>query len=188
MGLRFRQPSRLISRIGTQTQIFPTSCQRTLRASTLQRPQCLRTTRRQLPPDSWQVRLGKFVPQPAAPALEWANKYLVEPFNKMAEAGAQTGREIGSEVVQGATLLGHPENWDAYMPHAGPMPSIESPEQTATREHPIAMGIAKGAGSSGRRNNRRSSQLATSRQQRSAPGTAAANQRRIRCANGQRCD
>jgi len=66
----------------------------------------------------------------------------------MAKKGADTGREIGSDVVTGATILAHPlDNLQASLPSPyGQKPSVQSPEEAAAEQHPIAKGVAEGVG------------------------------------------
>jgi hypothetical protein len=41
-----------------------------------------------------EVRLGEMVPASAVPALQWANKYLVQPFERLANKGAELGINV----------------------------------------------------------------------------------------------
>ena len=95
-----------------------------------------------------EVRLGNMVPQGAVPALTAAQKYAVDPFEKMAKAGSEAGRNLGEDVVTGATMLSHPAYLSATLPSPyGPKPPVRSPEQMAAEEHPIALGAARAIGS-----------------------------------------
>jgi hypothetical protein len=90
-------------------------------------------------PEAQQVRLGRMVPQAAVPALETANQYAVQPFNRVAE-GAATGAKnaVRTDVLGAAEQLAHP--------------NIQDPEiaaQKAEREHPLISGAAEGIASLG---------------------------------------
>jgi hypothetical protein len=91
---------------------------------------------------------GALVPQAAVPALQSIQTHVNEPLNKAAQAGAEFGKEVGQEAVTGATILSHPaESLSAALSSPyGPKPATETPEQTAQREHPVAMVIASGVG------------------------------------------
>jgi hypothetical protein len=92
--------------------------------------------------------VGNAVPEGALPALSVAKRVLVDPFNKMADAGGKAGREAGRDVVTGYTMLRHPSYLEATLPSPyGPKHSVMSPEKLAEQEHPIAMGVAGGVGS-----------------------------------------
>ena len=93
--------------------------------------------------------IGNAVPQSALPALAAAKRYAVDPLDRVAQAGANTGREIGREAVTGATILSHAGDYlNASMPSPyGPKPSVVSPEKLAEQEHPLALGVAGGVGS-----------------------------------------
>jgi len=92
--------------------------------------------------------VGSVIPQGAVPALAVAKRYAVDPLNKAAEAGGAAGREAGRDLVSGYTLLQHGGDYQsATVPSAyGPKPSVMSPEKLAEQEHPIALGVAGGAG------------------------------------------
>jgi hypothetical protein len=98
--------------------------------------------------DDWyEQKLGELVPQSAVPALSFINKYLIQPFNQLAEKGTEVGKEIGSDVVSTGTLLAHPDYLQATAPSPyGPKPPVQSPESLASEEHPIAKGVAEGVG------------------------------------------
>ena len=93
--------------------------------------------------------IGSAVPQSALPALAAVKRYAVDPFERVTQAGADTGREIGREAVTGATILSHAGDYlNASMPSPyGPKASVVSPEKLAEQEHPFAMGVAGGVGS-----------------------------------------
>lgn len=97
--------------------------------------------------ESTAAAIGKNIPEAAVPALSFIQKNVNEPLNKMAEGGAEFGKELGRDVVSGINLLTHPENGGS--PYAyGPVPPRPlTLEQEAEQKHPIAMGIAGGAGS-----------------------------------------
>jgi hypothetical protein len=76
----------------------------------------------QLPAPSMAAKIGNYVPEAAMPALETANKYLVQPFERMAAKGAQ----VGGDIVAGAVKYGTPLT-----------PAIDSP---------VAQGVARGVG------------------------------------------
>lgn len=81
---------------------------------------------------------GEAVPQAAMPALDVANRYAVQPFNKMAAKGA----EVGGKVAE--TLTANP---GTIASHALPIPPqpLVSTEQFE-QEHPTMAGVSKGAG------------------------------------------
>jgi hypothetical protein len=99
--------------------------------------------------DEWYAqKIGSAIPDWAMPILSSANKYLIQPFNKMAATGAEAGKEAGSDVVSAATMLAHPDYLQATLPSPyGPKPPVQSPESLASEEHPIAKGVAEGVGS-----------------------------------------
>jgi hypothetical protein len=103
-------------------------------------------------PSTWdriQQAVGRMIPESATGPLASANRYLVQPFERMAQAGANAGREAGRDVVTSATLMQHAGDYlNATLPSPyGPKPPVQSPEQTTEQEHPIALGIAGGVGS-----------------------------------------
>src|ERR1039458_140102 len=66
----------------------------------------------------------------------------------MAAKGAAFGKELGSDVVSGATMLTHPDYLAASLPSPyGPKPPVQTPESMASEEHPVAKGVAEGVGS-----------------------------------------
>src|ERR1017187_7233242 len=99
--------------------------------------------------DEWYAqKIGSAIPDWAMPILSSANKYLIQPFNKMAATGAEAGKEAGSDVVSAATMLAHPDYLQATLPSPyGPKPPVQSPESLASEEHPIAKGVAEAVGS-----------------------------------------
>src|ERR1019366_1298520 len=78
------------------------------------------------------------VPQAAVPALEFANKYAVQPFEKMARKGVEMGRDLGAGYVQGAS---GGASGLSPIPRQTPL----TKEQSAT-QNPITTGIAEGIG------------------------------------------
>ena len=93
--------------------------------------------------------IGNAVPQAGVPALAAAKRYAVDPLDRAAQAGANTGRQIGREAVTGATMLSHAGDYlNASLPSPyGPKASVVSPEKLSEQEHPLAMGVAGGVGS-----------------------------------------
>lgn len=73
--------------------------------------------------------IGSAVPQSALPALAAVKRYAVDPFERVTQAGADTGREIGREAVTGATILSHAGDYlNASMPSPyGPKASAVNP-------------------------------------------------------------
>lgn len=94
-----------------------------------------------LPPPSMAAKIGSYIPQSALPTLQAIQKYAVDPFEHMAQAGAQAGHEMGTDLVQGVTGLFHPPTLPS---NYGPMPQLQ--QYSAAKEHPVATGIAQGVG------------------------------------------
>lgn len=97
-------------------------------------------------------RVGSAIPDWLTPALAAGEKYLVNPFEKMAAAGAKTGSEAATDVT--SAMATHPlETLTGAARQAMGLPPTE---QEATdlaevptrfaKEHPIATGIAQGVG------------------------------------------
>jgi hypothetical protein len=103
-------------------------------------------------PSTWeriQQAVGRAIPEAATGPLAQANRYLVQPFNCLAQAGADAGREAGRDVVTSTTLMQHAGDYlSATVPSPyGPKSPVENPEHATEREHPIALGVAGGLGS-----------------------------------------
>ncbi len=91
-----------------------------------------------------EVRIGNLVPNAAMPAMAWFQRNINDPLNRMATAGTEAAKEGVTSLAGAVNLAAHPDRVAAYLPHPGPMPQYESPEETVAREHPVALGAAKG--------------------------------------------
>ena len=98
--------------------------------------------------DEWyQQKIGSLIPQSVMPVLGWLQKNINDSLNNVAAKGAAIGKEMGSDVVSGVTLLAHPDYVAATLPSPyGPKPPVQSLESLTSAEHPIAKGIAEGVG------------------------------------------
>lgn len=92
--------------------------------------------------------IGNLIPEKATPVLGWLQKHINEPLDKVGAALASGGRELGSDAVSAVTLMQHaPDYLNATVPSPyGPKPMVPSIESVASREHPIAKGVAEGVG------------------------------------------
>ena len=100
-------------------------------------------------PEAQAARLGNMVPESVTPLLSWFQRHINDPLNRMARAGSTFGKEVGQNVVTGATLLQHSPDWlAATLPSPyGPKPPVSiTPEQQAQQEHPISSGVASAVG------------------------------------------
>jgi hypothetical protein len=89
--------------------------------------------------------------QAAGPALDVAQKYLVDPFNKMAEWGGKVGRETGTALAAGyEDIIGNPLKVQPEPGgHYGHMKFSRTPlesQQLAEKEHPALTGLLRATG------------------------------------------
>lgn len=102
-----------------------------------------------LTPQQEQITVGQGIPDWMTGPLAGGQKYAVEPFNRMAQAGAasagQEFKEAVSEFTNPQTGLSHP--LAMVRRHFSPQWQ-QTPQEVAAagQQHPIAMGVAGGVG------------------------------------------
>ncbi len=98
-------------------------------------------------PPTMQERIGAHIPDVAMPVLSTAQKYLVAPFEHMAQWGADVGGQAArypSELLTATEQL--PQTLRGVSPY-GPVPAQTAPLEEATRQaHPITTGAASAVG------------------------------------------
>jgi hypothetical protein len=101
-----------------------------------------RTVQQAAPPKSLNTtaaKIGSAIPDWAVSPLQAGQKYLVDPFEKMAKWGAQEGASAAE------TILSSPP----AMPYTAPgsLSEARTPRSTIEQDQPVASGVAKGVGS-----------------------------------------
>ena len=99
--------------------------------------------------DEWyQQKIGGLVPQAAVPVLTWLQQHVNDPLDKVGAKLQAAGREAGSDVVSSGTLMQHADDYlNATVPSPyGPKPPVQSPDNLAAEQHPVAKGVAEGVG------------------------------------------
>src|SRR5438309_11501089 len=62
-------------------------------------PQATAAPQDSQPQPTLQERIGNLIPDAAGPALNAAQKYLVDPFDKLAAKGAESGRKMTEPIT-----------------------------------------------------------------------------------------
>lgn len=86
------------------------------------------------PTKSDVARLGSAIPDWAMGGLRGADKYAVQPFNRMSASGAETGARVGQDITALPRWL------------TTPGLSEQQAEQEAPERNPITTGVARAAG------------------------------------------
>lgn len=86
------------------------------------------------PTKSDVARLGSAIPDWAMGGLRGADKYAVQPFNRMSASGAETGARLGQDITALPRWL------------TTPGLSEQQAEQEAPERNPITTGVARAAG------------------------------------------